>query len=73
MSSVWSDSLFCFFHFHNGALIAKILKNELGVKESYEPAPKRVTPGELIETNGAVLKWYACTFESDPLTPNVEV
>jgi hypothetical protein len=38
--------------------IAVILKNDLGVKESYEHAPKRVTPGESIETNGAVLKLY---------------
>ena len=35
--------------------IAEILKNDLGVKESYQHAPKRVTPGESIETNGAVL------------------
>lgn len=38
--------------------IAEILQNDLGVKESYEHAPKRVTPGESIETKGAVLKWY---------------
>jgi hypothetical protein len=38
--------------------IAAILKNDLGVQESYEHAPKRVTPGDAIETNGAVLKWY---------------
>jgi len=39
--------------------IAAILKNDLGVKESHEHAPKHVTPGESIETNGVVLKWYA--------------
>jgi hypothetical protein len=39
--------------------LAKILTNDLGVKESYEHGPKRVTPGESVETNGAVLKWYA--------------
>src|SRR5260370_38300112 len=38
--------------------IAASLKNDLGVKESYEHGPKRVTPVEPIETNGAVLKWY---------------
>jgi hypothetical protein len=32
--------------------IAVILKNDLGVKESYEHAPKQMTPGESIETNG---------------------
>ena len=39
--------------------IADILNKDLGVKESYEHAPKWVTPGESVETNGAVLKWYA--------------
>ena len=39
--------------------IAEILENDLGVKENYQHAPKWVTPGESIETNGAVLKWYA--------------
>jgi hypothetical protein len=36
--------------------VAEILKNDLGVKESYEHAPKRATPGESIETNGAVVR-----------------
>jgi hypothetical protein len=39
--------------------IAKILTNDLGVGKSYEHGPKRVTPGDPIETKGAVLKWYA--------------
>src|SRR5207247_8988968 len=38
--------------------IVKILAKDLGVKETYQHAPKHVTPGESIETNGAVLKWY---------------
>ena len=38
--------------------IAEILKNDLGVGQKYEHGPKHVTPGEAIETNGAVLKWY---------------
>ena len=41
------------------AEVAAISANDLGVKENYEHAPKRVTPGESIEMNGAVLKWYA--------------
>jgi hypothetical protein len=41
------------------AQIAAILAKDLGVKENYEHAPKRVIPGESLETNGAVLKWYA--------------
>src|SRR5437667_215327 len=38
--------------------IAAILANDLGIAESYEHAPKRVRPGESIETDGAMLKWY---------------
>ena len=40
------------------ATIDAILKNDLGVGQKYEHGPKLVTPGEAIETNGAVLKWY---------------
>lgn len=39
--------------------IAEILKNDLGVKENYQHGPKRVMPGEPIEANSAMLKWYA--------------
>ena len=39
--------------------IAAILKEDLGVNQGYQHGPKRVTPGESIETNGAILKWYA--------------
>ena len=35
-----------------------ILRNDLGVGQNYEHTPKRVTSGQSIETNGAVLKWY---------------
>ena len=40
------------------ATIDSVLKNDLGVGRNYQHGPKRVTPGDLIETNGAVLKWY---------------
>ena len=39
--------------------IAAILENDSGVKENYRHGPKKATPGEAIETNGAMLKWYA--------------
>ena len=39
--------------------LASILQNDLGIDPSYKHAPKRVTPGELLETSGAALKWYA--------------
>jgi hypothetical protein len=37
---------------------ADLLKNDLGVNGSYQHTPKRVTPGDSIEANGAMLKWY---------------
>ena len=40
------------------ATIGAILESDLGVDLKYEHGPKQVTPGESIETNGAVLKWY---------------
>ena len=43
---------------HQKQKLAEILKSDLGVNKSYEHGPKRVTPGESIETNGAMLKWY---------------
>ena len=39
--------------------IEAILANGSGIAQDYRHVPKRVTPGESIETNGAVLKWYA--------------
>ncbi len=47
----------------------EILKNDPGVKESYPHAPKRVTPGGSVETNGAVLKWYQLAAD-DRKVPN---
>jgi hypothetical protein len=38
--------------------IDAVLENDLGVGQKYEHGPKQVTPGESIETDGAVLKWY---------------
>lgn len=38
--------------------LESILKGDLGVKDTYKHAPKRVTPGQSIEVNGAILKWY---------------
>src|SRR5438477_12828837 len=40
------------------ATMDAILKNDLGVGQKYEHGPKRVTPGESVEANGAFLKWY---------------
>jgi len=35
-----------------------ILKNDLGVRETYRHGPKHVAPGEAISLNGTILKWY---------------
>jgi len=39
--------------------LASVLQRELGIDPGYKHAPKRVTPGEWLETSGAALKWYA--------------
>src|SRR6266436_9459292 len=52
--------------------LAAILENDLGVKESYEHGPKRLTPAESIETNGAVFKWYALHTEDEPVPDEID-
>ena len=52
--------------------IATILTKDLGVKETYAHGPKQVTPGESIETNGAVLKWYALHPQEQPVPDEIE-
>jgi hypothetical protein len=42
---------------HSGHL-SRILKDDLGVGPDYRHIAKRVTPGEIIEPPGIVLKWY---------------
>jgi hypothetical protein len=39
--------------------LASILEGDLGIGLEYRHVPKRVTPGEILEPAGAVLKWYA--------------
>lgn len=48
------------------------LKNDLGVSLNYKHAPKRVTPSESIETNGAVLKWYHLSQEDRPVPDEID-
>lgn len=43
---------------HSGHLL-NILESDLGIDPKYRHAPKRAVPFEMIETSGAVLKWYA--------------
>lgn len=43
--------------------IAAILKNDLGVADNYAHGPKRSIPGEAVEANDAILKWYKLASE----------
>jgi len=49
--------------------LAKILKEDSGVKSEYRHAPKRAAPGDAIEIPGAILKWYAVHLEAESV-PN---
>src|SRR6186997_1667664 len=49
-----------------------ILEEDLGVKESYQHTPKRATPGEPIETNGAQFKWYELHLDNEPVPAEIE-
>ena len=42
-----------------------ILKNDLGVRDTYRHGPKRVIPAEPIDVNGAILKWYRLYSEEE--------
>lgn len=51
--------------------LSSILQGNLGVDPEYRHIPKRVTPGEMIETSGAVLKWYAVYPEDRPVPDEI--
>jgi hypothetical protein len=51
--------------------LARILKDDLGVGAGYRHIPKRVTPGETIETSGALLKWYAVHLDDGPVPDEI--
>jgi hypothetical protein len=52
--------------------LAKILQNDPGVQESYMHGPKRVTPGESVDTEGAVLKWYQLAPQDSQLPDDID-
>jgi hypothetical protein len=54
------------------ASLADILQNDPGIKESYRHTPKLVTPGDPIETNGVILKWYALAPENEPVPDEID-
>ncbi|HEX4960184.1 MAG TPA: hypothetical protein VF173_05050 [Thermoanaerobaculia bacterium] len=47
--------------------LANLLETDSGVDPSYRHAPKRVTPGEPIETPGALFKWYGLHAGDKPI------
>ncbi len=51
--------------------LASILEGDLGVGPGYQHVPKRVTPGEMIEPAGAVLKWYGLHAEDRPVPDEI--
>ena len=54
------------------ARLDDILANDLGVKEAYLHTPKWVTPGDPIETSGAILKWYALAPQDEPVPEEID-
>jgi hypothetical protein len=51
--------------------LASILECDLGIGPEYRHVSKRVTPGEMIEPAGAVLKWYAVHPEDQPVPDEI--
>jgi hypothetical protein len=53
------------------AQLATILECDLGISPEYRHVPKRVTPGEMIEPAGVVMKWYALHLEDAPVPDEI--
>jgi len=53
------------------AHLARILETDLGVDAAYRHGPKRATPGEPLETAGALLKWYVLHRDDQPVPDEV--
>lgn len=51
--------------------LARILETDPGVDAGYRHGPKRVTPGEPLETAHALLKWYALHRDDQPVPAEV--
>ena len=54
------------------ARLDDILANDLGVKDGYRHTPKWVTPGDPIETSGAIFKWYALAPQDEPVPEEID-
>src|SRR5450759_5548586 len=51
--------------------LSSILEDDLGIDPEYRHAPKRVAPGKILETAGAVLKWYGVHPEDRPVPDEI--
>jgi hypothetical protein len=51
--------------------LATILASDIGIDPKYRHTSKRVTPGEMLETSGVVLKWYAVHPENGPVPDEI--
>jgi hypothetical protein len=54
------------------ATLARMVKNDLGVQEAYQHAPKWITPGQPINTLDAVLKRYDLAPHDKPVPGEIE-
>ena len=57
---------------HDMTTIEAILANDSGIAQSYRHVPKRVTPGESIQTNGAIFKWYGLHQPDGPVPNEID-
>jgi hypothetical protein len=51
--------------------LARILETSPGIDAGYRHYSKRVTPGEPLETSGALLKWYGVHPDDRPVPENI--
>lgn len=51
--------------------LADILEHDSGIDAGYKHGPKHVTPGDVIESSGALLKWYAVHPEDRPVPDEI--
>lgn len=54
------------------AATAGVFEQDLGVSETYQHGAKLTTPGDPMETNGAILKWYRLARAEDPVPEAID-
>ncbi len=51
--------------------LANVLQTDSGIDSAYKHGPKYVTPGDVVEPSGAVLKWYAVHTQDRPVPEEI--